>query len=313
MFAFLNDLSVTPEGVVVADNWNIIKQLLRVSAELKSYGIILIRVPEDFVNKPVAGTLSLAEHVRNLKGDDKRLLLDFMGNRLENRPSEIENILRNEQQDKLEEIAIGKKNSQLLLEAYLTNSACLSLTTHTDFCVDFLKCEYVTLSIDWGLTSKTVSIENLYSDTSFTSHRSFLSEFKKQITFSKTKWKPKERPIWNSEARKILDKLRFPLSPLGFRDKREELMEIGTIVAELNGWRFNAIITKKNKNPGQLRQIFHSRNSGNIYYLSIDFENAYGRFELHDYKGNHLGEIAFVDGSSTGTRDTTGNHNIIVK
>ena len=313
MFSFLNDLSINAEGVVILENLGIIKQLLGVNRELKYYEITKIRVPKDFEKKPIAGSRSLVDHLRKSKGDDKILLLDFIANRLENRPSAVEDIIRKEEKDKGMEIAIGKNYSILLLEAYLTKSPCLSFTIHKDHCVDFINCEYVTLTKDLGLTSKSVRLENIYSDESFTIHRSYLSELKKRIIFSKTKWIPYEKPIWNSDTRRTLDLHRFPQSTSGNREKKEELMEIGTIVAEINGWKFDEIITKKNKNSGQFRQIFKSMNRGKSSYLSIDFENAHGRFELHDFRGYHLGEIAFEDGRSTGPQDPTGNHNIIVK
>jgi hypothetical protein len=48
-------------------------------------------------------------------------------------------------------------------------------------------------------------------------------------------------------------------------------------------------------------------------------KNAYGRFEHHDYKGSHLGEIDFATGkyisrgSSKTGKDNTGDHDLKLK
>jgi hypothetical protein len=45
-------------------------------------------------------------------------------------------------------------------------------------------------------------------------------------------------------------------------------------------------------------------------YLSIDFENPYGAFELHDYRGSHLGEIDFKGSHPPRHKDGKGYHDI---
>ena len=312
MFAFLNDLSISPVGVIIANNWDIIKQLMKVSTELHSYGIRKIRVPVGLTKFSIAGSHSLAYYAVNTKGDDSRLLLDFMANRLETSTTEIAVAVNKVQKDRVVDFTSGNKSSQLLLEAYLMKGPSLSFQTHSDFSVDLLDCVYHVLLKDYKIYSTPVNIENVFKQESFTTHRAFLVDMKLQIVFSKTKWKPKDQPIWNKHTGNLLKELEFPLSPKGLRDKKEELQEIGTMVAELNAWQFDRSVTNKNRNAGQLRKIFRSKNNANSFYLSIDFENANGRFEFHDNKGTHLGEISFVDGELTKERDNTGNHDIQV-
>ena len=149
------------------------------------------------------------------------------------------------------------------------------------------------------LDDSTIEIENIFLLQSFTTHLEFLINWKLKIVFSKERWKPNEKPIWNEHTTSLLKQNAFPQSLKGIRDKIEKLEVVGSIIAEMNGWIFVREITAKNKNAEQLRTIFRSRNNGKALYLSIDFKNPGGRFELCDYKGKHIGEIKFLDGEFT--------------
>jgi len=70
-------------------------------------------------------------------------------------------------------------------------------------------------------------------------------------------------------------------------------LQVGKIVAEMNGWEYDSKVTQLNDNPRHRRSIYRSVNVNKKYYLSIDFEKAYGAFELHKHNGKHLGEIGF--------------------
>jgi hypothetical protein len=176
------------------------------------------------------------------------------------------------------------------------NCPALSLPTQEIYTADYLECNFHLLSVSDRISTSEIKIENISNEASFATHREFLADWKQKILFSKTKWNPRDQPIWNDHTKTLLKECGFPLSVTGKVEKIPELTEIGTMVAELNAWQFDETVTKKNKNSGQLRKIFRSKNSSSNSYLSIDFESAYGRFELHDHKGKHLGEIKFEDG-----------------
>ena len=313
MLAFLNDISISPDGVVTEDNLDIIKQLIHVSNELKKYGITKIRVPKNLMSESIAGSHSLEYYINHTANHDIRgLILSFIDSRLERRTTEIDEIINAEENNKAVDTYLADKNSVLLTEAYLMECPVISFQTHASFSVDFLECKYHVLNDEHQISNSPIEIENLFSIQNFTSHREFLIDWKKKIIFSKARWKPKDNPVWNTHTASLLNEISFPQSRKGNREKREELNEVGTMVAEMNGWKFDKEITRKNKNPQQLRTIFRSKNNGSTFYLSIDFENPDGRFELHNHRGKHLSEIKFADGVQTKESDNTGQHDIQV-
>jgi hypothetical protein len=312
MFAFLNNLSLSPDDYTALDNWEIIAELCNISSIFQDYSIRKLRVIEGFFDAPIANSHSLSYYAMYGTQDRRQLILTLAGNRLEVTPSEINLALNEIEGDNVIDVTLDNHSSKLLTEAYVMKCPTVSLPTKETCSGDFLNCNFHILDEkDYTLTNPIV-IHNITNANSFNVHKEFLIEWKHKILFSKSKWNPRHKPIWNDMTKNLLDKCKFPLSPLGKRDKKVELLEIGTLVAELNAWQYDEAVTKKNKNSGQLRKIFKSKNCSSPSYLSIDFESAYGMFELHDDKGRHLGEIKFIDGEMNGEADTKGHHNIII-
>jgi hypothetical protein len=77
MFGFLNDLSISPKGCKIDDNWEIVKSLVKHTDELKNYNIRRIRVPENFINAPIAGSHSLAHYATQGEQNQRLLILPY--------------------------------------------------------------------------------------------------------------------------------------------------------------------------------------------------------------------------------------------
>ncbi len=312
MFAFLNDLSISPDGCHLPQNLDVIEQLINNFGELKNYGIGKIRVPQAFLKMPIAGSRPIEHYIQNDYGDKSRLILGFVANRMKVVDPKITEALNAAQQDVVIEVTIDENSSRLLTEAYVMNCPSVSMNTTNSHRQDFLNCSLNTLTDAGHILPTAIQISNIHDDNSVTNHRIFLSEWKQKIQYAKTKWNPQVEPIWNKYTPTALGKLGFPLSVAGKKEKIPELTEVGFIVAELNGWHYDECVTKKNKNSGQYRRIFRSKNADRVSYLSIDFEKPHGFFELYNYKGKHQKEIRFSDGLQSAASDNQGHHDIEV-
>lgn len=313
MYSFINDLSISPNGVTVPDNWNLINTVMDISYQLRDYRIERLRVPPDFTTLPIAGTSSLADYLADPHFDNEKrtLLYTFLGNRIEEPDSEISAALAHAQNDKLIDVYHNIHSSDLLTEAHVMKCATISFETIPDYQVDEIAAELSVMSGNNDPVPFNINIKNFFNLNGFKVHSAFLIEWKRKIVFTKTKWNPIDRPIWNDLTATTLAEINFPESINLKADKKEELRRVGSLVAEMNAWVFDEGITKKNKNAGQWRRIFRSDSGSKTAYLSIDFENAFGGFEVHNHKGTHQGQIDFL-GKYNKEADTEGHHDIVV-
>lgn len=313
MYSFINDLSISPAGFELQNNWNLIDAVMEISYKLREYKIEILRVPSDFLNRSIAGSRSIADYLADSQFDPekKTLLYEFIGNRIEEPDDEINATLTSAQENRLINVYHKGNSSDLLTEAHVMKCPALSFESGKDFQVDFLDSELAILNENNEITAKSIRIENIFNENSFHIHHAFLIDWKKKIVFVKTKWDPIKKPIWNDLTEQTIDELEFPKSIHGKSDKKEELRRIGTLVAEMNAWVYDENITKKNRNASQMRKIFRSDSGSKTAYLSIDFENAYGGFEVHDHKGTHQGQIDFK-GAYNKKSDLAGHHDIVI-
>lgn len=134
-------------------------------------------------------------------------------------------------------------------------------------------------------------------------------------SFLSTKAKdPMLEPMWNQEfINRYLVHIGHhshkPSRVLSGGEKVAYIIEHGTIIAELCGWRYHQTISKKNSKRA-LRFIFYSdRFKNTTAYLSLDLEKVDFHFELCDHFGHHLREICW-DGTITGPAKK--DHDILV-
>ncbi len=134
-------------------------------------------------------------------------------------------------------------------------------------------------------------------------HQHYFNDQAFRIARQRGKWNPKTNPIPREVATRayMLESTfdeQWANADVNFRVKLAN--EVGTFIAELNGWEYKPKLTKRNQ-----RTIFKSLNQS--FYLSID--TFHGTFELHDRHGEHLGEYNFY-GEKLG--ESQHKHDIIV-
>lgn len=325
MYAYLNNISMHLPVGQSKDAWPLLYDVMEMSSKLREeYSIELIKTPDDFIKITIANSHSIND-LLNLPEDKfdisyKQLIYDFIGNRTLSQMDEVEAELLKEMENKegWVEVKYDNVHSSFLTGSYLLDMPSVSFRTKNEFEVDNLPCTY---SIEYAdkTNSKAVTVKNLYHVSKITNHQPFLVKIKSDILFGKGNWNPYLKPIWNDKTKTLITEMQFPQSVAGKKNKIAELKEVGEKIALLNCWRFDNEITKINSNNGQIRMVFISESKTKNAYLSIDMKNAYGRFEHHNDKGHHTGEIAFETGeyiprgaSKTG-QDKTGHHDLKLK
>ena len=120
------------------------------------------------------------------------------------------------------------------------------------------------------------------------------------------------RPMSDLLANPTWDAFYDDLSSMKADQKTARLKEMAAQVAIVNGYRFSSELSALNqKRFNSLRQIFKSEflDGRETVYLSTDFENAAGAFEVCDHKGQHHGEWLF---SGTMNKNSKNKHDIIL-
>lgn len=325
MYAYLNNISMSLPAGQTKPAWPLLYDVMEISSKIREdYSIELLKTPNDFKNIPIANSHSIIDLLslpdEELDYDNKGLIYDFLGNRTlsEIEEIEIELLKEMENKDAWVEVKYDGVYSTLLTGSYLLDLPSVSFRTVNNFEVDKLPCTY---SIEYTDRTKTkeVVVKNIYHTSQMKNHQQYLIKIKSDIKFGKGNWNPYQAPIWNDKTKVLIAEMEFPQSVAGKKDKIAELKEVGEKIALLNCWRFDNEITEINSNKGQIRMVFVSDSAYKKAYLSIDMKNAHGRFEHHNDKGKHTGEISFETGeyiprgtSKTG-KDNSGHHDLKLK
>lgn len=325
MYAYLNNISMSLPVGQTKPAWPLLHDVMEISSKVREdYSIELLKTPNDFKNIPIANSHSIVDLLNlpddELDYDNKGLIYDFIGNRTLSEIEEIEIELLNEMESKNAwvEVKYNGVHSTFLTGSYLLDMPSVSFRTASHFEIDTLPCTY---SVEYSdkVNTKQVVVKNLYHVSQIANHQQYLIKIKSDIKFGKGNWNPYNNPIWNDKTIALITEMEFPQSVEGKKDKIAELKEVGRKIALLNCWRFDNEITKINSKKGQTRMVFVSESENKKAYLSIDMKNAYGRFEHHNDKGHHTGEISFETGeyiprgtSKTG-KDNSGHHDLKLK
>lgn len=314
MYAFLNDISISPEGVLRKDNWSLLQTVMNIVSDLRRFKIESLRVPKEFMEMPIASSHSIRFYLdhsyTSLDSDQRTRLYDFVGNLLDERDATISKAIAPFEERSLPEVNLYGEPSALLTEAHLLEFPIVSFPSDVIFTVPQLEAELHTLSINDTIGTMQISLPNFYDTSeSFQSHAKFLVSILHFAIFPDGQWNPQQQPIWNEQTATLLTGMSFPQSIHGRLEKKAELIRVGGLVAELNGFVYDRDVSDKNRSGQHLRRIYRSVYGSKTAYLSIDFEKASGCFELLDHRGVHLREITFL-GVKSGDSDSSGKHSI---
>lgn len=206
-----------------------------------------------------------------------------------------------------ESFFVNDNNCASLADAYCRRRPVVSITFDGKFTTDEIK--GIFKESDDCKQGKKVSVVNLYKkdDANIKSLPSFSEIAKVNAEVS---------PLWNQDLiRAYLSIIKhanhnpaFAFSSTG--EKTAYIIEHGTVIAELCGWKIHPGLSKKNSTREMKRLVFFSAGFKNDnVYLCLDLEHSDFHFELCDRRGHHLGEYCW-DGTRTSEPDSL--HNIKV-
>jgi hypothetical protein len=121
------------------------------------------------------------------------------------------------------------------------------------------------------------------------------------------------RVNWKPVIKSVLKELAIFFHDEVLRKKGPETgaysLTLGNEILESNGYRFEAELSSRVKEDasGSKRKIYSILKNGENQFVSIDFKH--GMFELHNSKGEHLGESKF-DGSYNSGPEASHNFNV---
>lgn len=300
MYCFVNDISISPKGIVVQNSRPILKSFLNSVYTLHQYGIEKTRVPENFESLSIAGSFSISElYITATEVDEKNLIISFLGNRIENIPSSNADYIQQEQSKGLFDIYFDGASSELLKEAYVMNLPAVSFNTKPIFAVTTLHCKKYILN-EQGDQFTPKQVHNIYSIECHITLSDYLLQVNHEIIFAAKRFNPANDPCWRgSKTIEILEKYSYPdcLRGLGMDERRAINMEIAPKILDANGWDFSQAITGLNKDRPEVWKIYTNRFSDDNFYISVDLGE--GEFEIQDRKGKWVRTV-FFDGRETG-------------
>lgn len=292
MSLYVNDLSFKQyKGKTLFDNQPSVQQFLELTDQLRKSGVDSFCAPMNLWSLSLSGM-----PIRNLRG--KLNVATFEDTRLRL----LLEIQKWEMVDGADDyiFSIDKNGdcSDLMAEAAQKKFQVVSFVFDPRYASNPLK-GYI---YDNKLQEEDSELSNLYIKTA--------TAFS-YIIPAKTKENPEQNPLWNQvETQKYLSNFNLGSWQKLPTDRRRAFnIEVGTAVAEINGWKYSPELSRKNTTVNKLRKVFYSSGfKKKTSYLCIDVRHE-GRFELCDREGCHLGEYDW-NGHKTG--EAQSDHNINV-
>ena len=311
MYAFINDISIAPEGVELIDSRPLIQELIRVFFEIRNFKIEKLSVPLDFFRTTIGGSHSIFDYYQMSEDPDERnAIVSFLDSTIEDIHADYFAMIQQAESRNLFDIYLDNRSSFLLKEAYLLDLPVISLGSKSIFKEDTIICEYYTLT-DAGILSETISLRNFYSPTSLVTYGEYLLQKCYDIHFATTNWRPFENPCWRSEITKqILEKYGYPAyrRKLNPAECRARNMEVAITVLLANGWYYNITTTRYNHHRQEIWRVYSNDLCRESVYISVDLVE--GEFEVQDRRGRWK-KTLFFNGEETGKDYTRENsHNI---
>jgi len=315
MKGFLNDLSISPNEIIVADSTEIVKLFLKLYNNLRDkYNFRKIRVPSDLVTRPICGSLSFSDLLNpqwpQYNKELASLLLSFMQNRLEFPDAEISTAINEYELDKLLEVNCDGSESVLLKEAFILNDMVLSLATLDRYMQPRINVQVCVIRVDHH-SERDERLNNCSGDDHVEHHAHFLLEKLLREKFEKFEWEPIDQPCWNNVlTTKILEKYNYPncKENVALNELRGIYQVIASEVLEANGWIFDPNVTRLNIHRPEIWKIYRAHFSRQTYFISVDLQE--GEFEMQNRRGKWVRTV-FLDGAETGKDYTKENtHNI---
>lgn len=278
MNCYINDLSFQPEQNIT-DRESLAETFSKVCNLAKDFTFGGIFVPEDYMYRPIARGITFEVLINTADRNISSRLKSI-------RSHQFKKITSDNSVDNLISFSHKGQASEFLTRACYWGAPVISFLTAEKWnkCTLELQC----LS-DSNVGLK--SVRNLGCFQHFEEHKEYLKEIV-QREYEDCKWNPLETPFRRKElCQNYLKSFQYKdkLKTCDKRTKMAMFLEVGTHIAELNGWIYEKRLSELNSAKGKKRKIFKGGNP--TCYLSIDV--MHGCFEFLDRQGKHITEYSF--------------------
>lgn len=283
MNLYINNFSYRPSEQ--NDNpESLIKDFIQVVEKSRMYSFERLHVPSDYATLEIAQGYTFTTFLQHYHPGTAihQKLKSLMTNQLKK--------IDVSEQDEEESIQIVKWNNEesaFLKEAFNTDVPVISFKTDIAFTSHQLNVVNEFIDENEEVISSQETLNNISELNHFNLLNAYLTRKQQEFTALLNRWDAKVTPI------RFIDRTIQHLNDTKYNTlwaKADERLRVnlahgvGRYIAELNGWQYKPILSKRNN-----RKVFKALNQ--FVYLSID--TLHGSFEVHDRNGVHCFEINF--------------------
>jgi hypothetical protein len=299
MNLFINNFSYRPSEQ--NDNpESLIKEFIQIVEKIRMYSFERLQVPPNYATIEIVQGYSFTTFLQHYHSGTAihQKLKSLMTNLIKK--------IDIEDKDEIESIQYIKWNneeSEFLTDAFNTDVPIISFKTHSDFISHQLNVMNEFMDENGKVLSSTGTLNNISDLNHFNLLNEYLTSKQQNFTELQNRWYAKDTPI------RFIDRTTQILNDSNFNQNWANANEnlrvslahsVGRKIAELNGWQYKPILSKRNN-----RKVFKALNQ--FVYLSID--TLHGSFEVHDRNGFHCFEINFMGELLEGAQNS---HDLVI-
>lgn len=314
MYCILNELSISPEGVVVANPGLLLKTLIDTFLSARTYKLEQVIVPSGFSDIAITSGMSAKAYRDTLQDpDEKSRINSFLANAAQHFDGHYDQDFAAAEDGRLIDVSFDGVRSSSMRDAYICDLPLLSFDVDP-FRTATVTCEKYILKATNEQTI-SVTVRNLHNPDSLATHEVVLLKLCQDIILKWERWNPANNPCWRKEVTEnILKEVGYPSfnGDESMQEKRAKNTKAVLDVLKANGWVYNHIVTGKNNGRAEIWKIFSNPLSNEQVYISVDLGE--GEFEIQDRRGKWT-NTTFFDGRKHPTKDYKNeqSHDIALK
>ena len=314
MYCILNELSISPEGVVIADPGPLLKTLTDTFFKARSYSIEQVIVPIGFSDMTITAGLSARAYRDTLQDpDEKRRINSFLANATQYYDGHYDQDFVAAEDGRLIDVCFNGRHSSSMRDALICDLPLLSFDVDP-FRTTTIICDKYILTNTHEQTI-SVTVRSLHDPSSYATHEDALLKLCQDIILNWKRWNPTDNPCWRKEVTdKILKDVGYPgyNGNESMQEKRAKNTKVVLDILKANGWVYDRSVTTKNNGRDAIWKIFSNPMSNEQIYISVDLVE--GEFEIQDRRGKWT-NTTFFDGRKHPTKNYKGDntHDIIVR
>ena len=309
MDCYINNLSLTQANNAITIH-QILQDFVSVCEGVRSNSFERIFMPPDYNDIPLSNGVSINGFINANASINARRQIDDFISRIKNiRKNQLRSITHDNPDEKIQYVYHNDIESDFFKKAHNQKSPVISLRTRTAFDAPQLAIRISYFDKQEQIQNSNFSVNNLSNADHLIIHQNFLEQKAREQIVSDQEWNAVEIPF------RLKEKMVEYLVEKDFENARNAdeqykmklFLEVGTALAEMNGWVHHSEYSARFSSQEKKRRIFYSSGKRRMY-LSIDVRH--GEFELHKRTGKHIKSYDF-NGEVNGKTYNDTSHDLI--